>query len=411
MTHHGPLNTIASTLLEMENHVGRVNVAEFARNSSIPRTTLGDAWRQLQRSKANPTDENDAFASNMAHHLIDKRGRYTRRALTDTEEAKVISLLRRDYPHGFNDSDIRSLCRENQLGLRSKSLVLGPKFIKAFKKRHGITRMRFTSRTRTLKQPTEAFEEDVTKAIEYLDTFNQLVQSIHPRLIVNCDETPAYVKNAPSHANHFPGTGGPWQWIRASDRAKITVLAACSASGNMLKPTIVAKGKSVLCERNFAKIAKGFCFLQHTQSGLTTSASFIEWIDQILIPYTAGEPAVLVLDQWPAHITQEVTDHLHSCNVTVLEVPGRGTSLLQPLYVGVFGVAKKRVTSEYKEGLFASDWAEPDRWESTVACCQALLAVGKDAILRGWQLAFPNFIDELKRRDMDCWDDKKMRKQ
>ena len=91
----------------------------------------------------------------------------------------------------------------------------------------------------------------------------------------------------------------------------------------------------------------------------------------------------------------------------MLEVPARGTSLLQPLDVGVFGVAKKRIRAAYKEDMFIKDWTELDRWESTVACVKQLLAVDQVTILRGWQLAFPNYIDELKKRDMPYWVEKK----
>ena len=70
------------------------------------------------------------------------------------------------------------------------------------------------------------------------------------------------------------------------------------------------------------------------ESGLTTTQSFLEWINAIVAPYTNGRHAVLVLDQWPAHITDSVKDRLRELNITMLEVPARGTALLQPLDAG-----------------------------------------------------------------------------
>lgn len=405
----GPPNKVAAALAAMDEYDGHVNVAEFARSFDIPYTTLSDAWRKLGEHKSNAEDENDSFASNLAYHRIDGRGRHTNRALTDEEEAAVIVELRDQYPHGFNDADIRSLCHSVQRGLRSKPVQLSRHFITNFKHRHGITRSKFVSRSRTLDAPSLSFEEDVQRACEYIDSFNHFASTIDPSLIINCDETPAYVKNTPSRANHFPNTGNPWQWIRASSRQKITVLAACTATGTMLKPTIVAKGRTEKCELSFAKLAKGSAFLQHTESGLTTSDSFIEYIEAVIAPITNQLPTVLILDQWPAHITDSVKQRCDSLNISLLEVPARGTSMLQPLDVGVFGVAKKRIQADYKEDMFLSNWTEDDKWESTVECVRAILAVDSLSIMRGWQLSFPNFTDELKKRKLPYWKDKKTR--
>lgn len=407
MGKRGPPDKIALALQAMEQHVGHVNISEFARQFDVERLKLSRAWRRLKAFQSEPQQENDVLASNIAHHLVDGRGRNTKRALTNTEELAVVKSLKEEYPHGFTDADIRHLCHQHQRGLRSKSNVLGQHFITLFKQRHAITRSRFESRTRKKVDPLSHFDEDVQSAMEYIHQFTRLSSKIHPSLIINCDETPAYVKNTPATANHFAYEGRLWQWVRASDRLKVTVLAACTADGNMLKPTIVAKGKTVQCERSYAELAHDSAFLQHTESGLTTSESFIEWIDNVVLPYTKNCRAVLVLDQWTAHLTDSVRSHLRSHHITMLEVPARGTSLLQPLDVGVFGVAKKRIRAAYKEDMFIKDWTEPDRWESTVACVKQLLAVDQVTILRGWQLAFPNYIDELKKRDMPYWVEKK----
>jgi transposase/transposase-like protein len=410
MVKPGPPDKIAKVLQDIQEVNGRVNVSQLAREAGVPRETLRDARRRLLVFQDEQNQENNEFEANIAHRLIDGRGRNTNRALTDAEERAVVSDLKEIYPHGFNDDDIRHLCHLRQRGLRSKSLSLTQHFITRFKERHSITRSRFIGRTRKKSDPLLHFEEDVEQACLYIDEFTRLSSIIHPSLIVNVDETPAYVKNTPASANHFAYSSQPWQWVRASDRLKITVLAACSADGKMLKSTIVAKGLTTLCENNFAKLSAGTAFLQHTQSGLTTSASFIEWIDHVLIPHTLDQPSVLIIDQYPAHLTDNVRQYLADHNVTMLEVPARGTALLQPLDVGVFGVAKKKIKATYKSDMFLKNWTEPDRWESTVECVRALGRVDQLSVMRGWQLAFPNYIDELKKRNMAYWVDKKPKK-
>lgn len=397
MVKRGPPDKIAQVLQNISNVKGRVNVSQLAREAGVSRETLRDAWHRLRKCEESSNQENNEFESNIAHRLIDGRGRHSNRALTDAEERAVVSDLKEFYPQGFNDQDIRHLCHMRQRALRSKSLPLDQHFITRFKDRHSITRSRFIGRTRKKSDPLLHFEEDVEQACIYIDEFTRLSSIIDPSLIINVDETPAYVKNTPATANHFAGSAQPWQWIRASDRLKITVLAACSADGKMLKSTIVAKGITSLCEKSFAKLSAGTTFLQHTKSGLTTSESFIEWIDNVLIPHTLDRASVLIVDQYPAHLADGVRQHLANHNITILEVPARGTALLQPLDVGVFGVAKKKTNANYKEDMFLKDWTEPDRWESTTECVRALGRVDQLSIMRGWQLAFPNYIFELKK--------------
>jgi hypothetical protein len=386
-----------------------VNVRKFARSHGIASSTLSDAWRKLRAFQSTPAASNDELASNLAHHRVEGRGRHSNRALTDGEELLVIDSLHEQFPHGFN-SNIRSLCHAQQHESRSKPCQLSRTYITAFKHRHHITRSKFIARTRKQDDPTDTFEADVQIACEYLESFDKFASEIAPHLIINIDETPAYVRNSPSHTNHFANSAHPWQWIRASNRLKITVLASITADGTMIKPTIVAKGMTTQCESNFAKLAKGSAFIQHTESGLTTGESFIQFIEAVLVPYTNNQPSLLILDQWPAHLTDSVRNCCHSHNISMREVPARATSLLQPLDVGIFGVAKKRISADYKEAMFLKDWTEDDKWESTVACARALVRVDRQSVLRGWQLAFPNFINELKERKMEFWTEKKPRK-
>ena len=98
-------------------------MSEFARLlevKEVKRSTLPSAWTKLQQLQSNHEGDDENFASNLAHHRIEGRGRHTNRALTDEEELAVIAQLKENYPHGFNDEDIRRLCHSAQRELRSK---------------------------------------------------------------------------------------------------------------------------------------------------------------------------------------------------------------------------------------------------------------------------------------------------
>ena len=59
------------------------------------------------------------------------------------------------------------------------------------------------------------------------------------------------------------------------------------------------------------------------------------WINKVWKPYVAGRPALLILDRFGAHFTNEVKAAFACCKTTVLLIPGGCTSVLQPLDVCV----------------------------------------------------------------------------
>jgi hypothetical protein len=140
-----------------------------------------------------------------------------------------------------------------------------------------------------------------------------------------------------------------------------------------------------------------FAYVQHTESGITNSDSFINYINAIIVPYVNGMHSALIVDSWGAHLTPKVREFCRSLNIRLVQVPKRGTDTLQPLDVGIFGLAKRTVYAEAKEELFELVRAEEDRWHATSRCVEALSVVSCRAVQRGWKLVFPFWEDELRK--------------
>ena len=117
-----------------------------------------------------------------------------------------------------------------------------------------------------------------------------------------------------------------------------------------------------------------------TPSGLTNTNSFIAYIEAVIVPVTQHGPCALVVDSWGAHLTQPVRDYCASQIIKLIRVPNRATSMLQPLDVGVFGVAKSVIYAEAKDAFFELIRPEEDRWHATAACVQALNDVSCRAV-------------------------------
>jgi hypothetical protein len=248
----GPAPKIAQALADIQAAGPRHGVvSKVARAHGIPVRTLNNAWNKLCNARAAGALENNVRLANRVTRVVEPRGATSHRLLTDEEEALVVKRLRAQHPHGFTDKIVLQTCIDATRNLRDRPRRWSRTFLAGFKQRSGIRRAKFRPRTRKLEDPNETFEQDVRAAIQYIDEVEQLVESIPLHLIINVDETPSYVRNAPSTALHFVDTPGPWAWTRASERDKVTVIAACTGEGAMLKSAIVAKGLTSKCETQF----------------------------------------------------------------------------------------------------------------------------------------------------------------
>lgn len=68
-----------------------------------------------------------------------------------------------------------------------------------------------------------------------------------------------------------------------------------------------------------------------TPQGWARHQSLIEWLQAVIVPFVAGAMFLLLLDRYPAHQHGLFRDTITAENGTDTFIPGRCTSLLQPL--------------------------------------------------------------------------------
>ena len=252
MVVHGPKSDIAKALNELTDatDLARGRIADVARQFSVKPNTLVSARRRLLRAiQNNAADERKLLKARL---LIENRGSQTRRLFSDAVESQIIQSLRDSYPHGFTYSQIKKIIRENCRDTRTKPLLLSKCFIRHFMRRNNITAVKFNMRKRNLKVDTATmYEKDVTRAISFLDKLKIAGMTHHPSLIINVDETPSYVRNDPQKMLHYIDDGKPFAWTTASEKTKVSVIGACTGDGHVLTPGIIARGKTILCERRY----------------------------------------------------------------------------------------------------------------------------------------------------------------
>ena len=378
-------------------NVKRGDIAKAARSFNVNRKTLTDAWSKLLRIKeVYPLESNDR-AILRALHIKEARGASSNRLLTDQQEELVVHKLRTEYPQGFTDHDIVQVCRSLFRESRSHPREYSYHFVQRFKVRCNIRSAKIRVYQRVKDQSPGDFDRDLNRALRYIDKVEQLSKLYPASRFINVDESPSYVRNLPKKALHFTDRPTPWIVVNAKARDTVTVLGAVVGTGQVLRTAVVAKGTTQRCEQKFrAKLPSAF--VQHTESGLTTSESFIEYLEHVVLSYTKDQPAVLIADAYSAHVTKEVKNFCKAHQLEYVIVPDRATAILQPLDVAVFGSAKFKIHQDVKHSMFQSDHHEADRWQATANCVKAINGISRANGKRAWKETFPFWPDVLKRR-------------
>ncbi|TXB99560.1 hypothetical protein FocTR4_00005435 [Fusarium oxysporum f. sp. cubense] len=129
-------------------------------------------------------------------------------------------------------------------------------------------------------------------------------------------------------------------------RAWITILECISATGKVLRPTVIFKGKTVQ-QQHFPE---DLDFLDDwefacSDKGWTSNKLALVWLRKVFIPSTQPEnpkePRLLILDGHGSHVTEEFLWECYDNNIYLLFLPAHASHVLQPLDVAVFGPLKR----------------------------------------------------------------------
>lgn len=179
-----------------------------------------------------------------------------------------------------------------------------------------------------------------------IDTFD-----IPPELIINIDEA-GYSEWVDAHKRRcivpsdFTSATASVPIGRSSKRT--TLVGAIVADGDSLRPMVVTNRKTVDVELLYHGY-KYACYLAYQPKGFINSALYLEYIDNIVIPYVEQKrkrcglkdrQALLIYDGCSAHVSDVVIQHLHSNGIMTHQLPPHTSDQIQPLDLVIFSRAK-----------------------------------------------------------------------
>ena len=187
-------------------------------------------------------------------------------------------------------------------------------------------------------------EEKLEKFIENVKTMRE-AHKFSNEMIINMDETPLYFDMPWSHTVSKRGVREVRIRSTGAEKRRLTVILTCTASGIMLPPIIIFKGKRAL--KNISVPPGVVVTVQ--QKAWNDSALTKLWIQKILSRYTKKQHALLMWDTFSGHMTEEVKEELQKNNISVIVVPGGCTSKIQPLDVCLNKPFKSYCRAEWTE--------------------------------------------------------------
>ena len=192
--------------------------------------------------------------------------------------------------------------------------------------RHGLSVRAKTSISQKLPAQLEQKLESFMVQVRALRAKHQYPSN----LIMNMDETPMYFDMVPQYTISKKGCKEVHIRSSGSDKRRLTVAVTCTGSGDVLPAVAIFKGKRKL---NFVA-PSGIKTAAHVK-GWMDSDIMGKWFESVVVPYTKGRRALLVLDSFSAHQTAEFLELATRNNVDVAIIPGGYTSKVQPVDVSL----------------------------------------------------------------------------
>ena len=176
-------------------------------------------------------------------------------------------------------------------------------------------------------------------------------------LIINFDQTPLSYICSPNHTLHQRGAKS----VPLNSKGKkkqITGTFTVTKSGIFLPMQLIYQGKIARCLPREIEFPDGFnvCY---TENHWSNEGKVIELLQEVIFPFIASkkvehglaadQKALLIFDVFRAHKTEMVLHLMEQNSCEVVFVPANMTHHFQPLDLTINGVAKKFLTTKFKE--------------------------------------------------------------
>ncbi|KAF6524736.1 hypothetical protein HZS61_010531 [Fusarium oxysporum f. sp. conglutinans] len=184
----------------------------------------------------------------------------------------------------------------------------------------------------------------------------------------------------------------------SQSRTWTSFLEAVTATGRLLKPGIIFKGKE-LQQQWFIEELKEITdwYYITSDNGWTDNHIAIEWLREVYLPQTQPEDEsdarLIILDGHRSHVSDEWMATCFLNNVYCCYLPAHCSHGLQPLDNGVFNASKAAYRKELQKLTSLTDSAPVDKVNFIKAYAKAReVGMTKKNILSGWRVGIKDYF-------------------
>ncbi|KAH7464599.1 hypothetical protein FOMA001_g17669 [Fusarium oxysporum f. sp. matthiolae] len=358
---------VAESMLDVTDNGLSQN--KSAQKREIPRSTLGDRLRGLP-----------------------SRSEVTQPAqlLSKPEESRLVAWILRQEALGYAPSHSQVRATVNALlRQQGREKPVGVHWLARFMKRHPSIKTKIGKR-----QEASRFNCFTPTAVNwYFDIREREYGWIKPENTVNVDE--GGIMAGFGLDSLVVGSSDPRKkaFLKGSQsRTWTSFIEAVTATGRLLKPGIIFKGKE-LQQQWFIDELKEVAdwYYITSDNGWTDNHIAIEWLREVYLPQTQledeSDARLIILDGHRSHVSDEWMATCFLNNVYCCYLPAHCSHGLQPLDNGVFNASKAAYRKELQKLATLTDSAPVDKVNFIKAYAKAReVGMTKKNILSGWRV-------------------------
>jgi DDE superfamily endonuclease len=283
---------------------------------------------------------------------------------------------------------------------REKSRTAQYNCAKRFVHSHGLVYRMGTHESQTDPRETTALALDFVRSVG-----PKLMQKCrHQDFIINMDQTPVPFTYNSKKTLELIGRRTVHVRKSTNDTKRATFAMTVTASGKVLKPLLIFKGKrgGRIEKRELTTFPKEILYACQDNAWMDEAAMLL-WVEKILKPYILEAPEhivpILFLDSYRCHMMASVVGAIHELGVEVEHIPGGCTGLAQPVDVGINKPFKNRIRQQWEswmiqEGIIHGTTSPPTREDIAKWSVGAMQTLPERIVKNSWRHGdyswFPN---------------------
>jgi hypothetical protein len=218
--------------------------------------------------------------------------------------------------------------------------------------------------------------ETAAEAKDFIAMVKQKLEGRNCDDILNMDQTPIPFSYHSNKTLDVKGTKTIHARASTTDTKRVTLAATVTASGKMLPPFLIFKGKPKgrIAQREFSSFPAEAHYACQEKAWMDETRMH-EWVEAVLKPWKeerdannpSMQPPIIILDAYRVHQMGSVVNHIQMLGIEVIHIPAGCTYLCQPIDVGINKSIKGGLRDKWDqwmvegEGIVNGKAKEPSR--------------------------------------------------